>query len=162
MNELSLGSDTGNQQSGTFNLPGERTKNGEPHSIELSPLALKLFKRAVQLSASRTYVFPSERSPGRCMSENTINAALRSLGYSKHQMTGHGFRHMASTLLNESRKFRGDVIERQLAHADRNSIRAVYNTAEYLDERKQMMQWWADRLDSLASTDKVVSIQTRR
>ena len=77
-------------------------------------------------------------------------------------MTSHGFRHMASTLLNESRKFRGDVIERQLAHADRNAFRAVYNAAEYLDERKAMMQWWADRLDSLASTDKVVSIQARR
>jgi integrase len=76
-------------------------------------------------------------------------------------MTAHGFRHMASTLLHDSRKWRSEVIERQLAHADRNSIRATYNAAEYLPERVQMMQWWADRLDSLAATDNIVPLRQR-
>jgi integrase len=86
------------------------------------------------------------------MSNNTLRAALRGMGYSNEQMTPHGFRHVASTRLHESRKWRSEVIERQLAHADRNSIRAVYNAAEYLEERRQMMQWWADHLDGLAAS----------
>jgi integrase len=84
------------------------------------------------------------------------------MGYTKNQMTAHGFRHMASTLLHESRKWRSEVIERQLAHADRNTIRAVYNAAEYLDERAEMMQWWSDRLDSLAKAENVVSLKPAR
>ena len=96
------------------------------------------------------------------MSENTLLAALRALGYSKEQMTPHGFRHMASTLLHESRKFRSEVIERQLAHADHNATRAVYNAAEYLEERKQLMQWWSDRLDALAASANVVAISAVR
>jgi len=87
---------------------------------------------------------------------------LRAIGYSKEQMTAHGFRHMASTLLHESRKWRSEVIERQLAHADKNAIRAVYNAAEYLPERVEMMQWWADRLDTLAKADNVVNIKAAR
>jgi integrase len=89
------------------------------------------------------------------MSENTLLAALRTLGYSKDQMTPHGFRHMASTLLHESRMWRSEVIERQLAHADRNAIRGVYNAAEYLEERRQMMQWWAEKLEALAGVTRV-------
>ena len=83
------------------------------------------------------------------MSENTLNAALRRLGYSKEEMTAHGFRAMASTPLNESGKFNPDAIERQLAHAERNNIRAAYNYAEYLPERRKMMQHWADYLENL-------------
>ena len=142
-----------------WKIPAERMKMRRAHLVPLSDQAVVLLTELKRLTGSGRYVFPSERSPGRCMSENTLNAALRSMGYSKQQMTSHGFRHMASTLLNESRKFRGDVIERQLAHADRNSIRAVYNAAEYLEERKQMMQWWADRLDSLVAADNVVSLK---
>ena len=82
------------------------------------------------------------------MSENTVNAALRRMGYSKEEMTGHGFRSMASTLLNEQGWPR-DAIERQLAHGERDAIRAAYNFAEYLPERKKMMQAWADYLDAL-------------
>jgi len=89
------------------------------------------------------------------MSENTINAALRGLGYSKDEMTGHGFRHMASTLLHE-RGYRSELIERQLAHGDRNSVRARYNFAEYLPERRKMMQDWADYLDGLTAGYNVV------
>jgi len=91
------------------------------------------------------------------MSDGTLTAALRTLGYSREQMTVHGFRHMASTLLNESAKWRADAIERQLAHMPRDEMRATYNAAQYLPERRKMMQWWGDHLDGLAS-EKVVSI----
>ena len=148
-----------NLEAAEWKIPGERMKMGRAHLVPLSDQAAEVLQELKHLTGASRYVFPSERSRGRCMSENTLNAALRSLGYSKEQMTGHGFRHMASTLLNESRKFRGDVIERQLAHVDRNSVRAVYNAAEYLAERKEMMQWWADRLDLLAAAKNVVSIR---
>jgi integrase len=88
------------------------------------------------------------------MSENTVNAALRRLGYSREQMTGHGFRSMASTLLNEQ-GWNRDAIERQLAHAERNEVRAAYNYAEHLPERRKMMQAWADYLDARANDGRV-------
>jgi len=91
------------------------------------------------------------------MSENTVLAALRRLGYSKEEMTGHGFRSMASTLLNEQ-GWNRDAIERQLAHAERDSVRAAYNYAEHLPERLQMMQAWADYLDGLKKGADVVPI----
>ena len=91
------------------------------------------------------------------MSENTVNAALRILGYDKDTMTGHGFRHMASTLLNEQ-GWNRDAIERQMAHAERNSIRATYNYAEYMPERVRMMQAWSDYLDSLKAGAKITPI----
>jgi integrase len=93
-------------------------------------------------------VFPSLLSLDRPMSNNTINTALRRLGYTKEQMTGHGFRSMASTVLNEQ-GFAPDVIELQLAHAERNKVRAAYNKAQRLAERRTMMQMWSDYLDSL-------------
>ena len=95
------------------------------------------------------------------MSENTVNAALRRLGYTKTEMTGHGFRSMASTLLNEQGWHR-DAIERQLAHAERDSIRAAYNRAEHLPERKKMMQAWADYLDALRTGANVVALRERK
>ena len=137
----------------------ERMKMRRPHIVPLSRQALAILRDLKLLTGSCAFVFPSERSRTRPMSENTINSALRALGYAKNQMTGHGFRHMASTLLHDSRKWRSEVIERQLAHADRNSIRATYNAAEYLPERVKMMQWWADWLDSLAATDNIVSLR---
>lgn len=91
------------------------------------------------------------------MSENTVNGALRRLGYSKDEMTGHGFRSMASTLLNEL-GWNRDAIERQLAHAERSGVRAAYNFAEYLPERRRMMQAWADHLDALREAGRVVPI----
>ena len=101
------------------------------------------------LTGHGRYVFPGARTNGRPMSENTVNAALRRLGYAKDEMTGHGFRSMASTILNEQGWSR-DAIERQLAHGERNNVRAAYNFAEYLPERRKMMQAWADYLDTLA------------
>jgi integrase len=115
------------------------------------------------LTGHGRYVFPSERTLARPMSANTLTAALRSLGYDSTQMTVHGFRHMASTLLNESGKWRADAIERQLGHMPRDEIRAVYNAAQYLPERRKMMDWWANHLDTLANAQgKIVSINTRR
>ena len=92
------------------------------------------------------------------MSENTVNSALKRLGYTKEEMTGHGFRSMASTLLNEN-GWSPDAIERQLAHVEKNSIRAAYNYADYLDERRRMMQWWADYLDSLKNGTGIATIR---
>ena len=100
------------------------------------------------LTGGGQYVFPSLRSADRPMSENTVLAALRRMSYSKEEMTGHGFRAAASTTLYEN-GWPSDVIERQLAHAERNKIKASYNHAEHLAERRKMMQWWADHIDGL-------------
>ena len=143
-------------------IPADKTKMRRQHVVPLSKQAVSVLRGQHQLTGSGQYVFPSERSPRRPMSENTLNVALRSMGYTKDQMTAHGFRHMASTLLHESRKWRSEVIEKQLAHADRNAIRAVYNAAEYLEERVEMMQWWADRLDTISEAKNVVSIGAAR
>jgi integrase len=143
-------------------IPAERAKMRRPHLVPLSAQALSILREMRKLTGNGQYVFPSERGARRPMSENTLNAALRSLGYSTDQMTAHGFRHTASTMLHESRKWRSEVIEKQLAHADRNAIRAVYNAAEYLAERREMMQWWADRLEALAAAvDKIVPLKAR-
>lgn len=100
------------------------------------------------------YLFPSIRGASAFMSENTVNAALRNLGYAKDAMTGHGFRAMASTWLNEM-GWMPDVIERQLAHVERNRVRAAYSRASYLKERRDMMQAWADYLTAVQDQDKL-------
>lgn len=133
-----------------WRIPGQRMKMREQHIVPLARQALEIFREIHYLTGNSKYVFPSVRSLSRPMSENTINGALRRLGYDKDTITGHGFRHMASTLLNEH-GWNRDAIERQLAHAERNKVRAVYNFAEYLPERRKMMQWWADYLEELAN-----------
>lgn len=129
-------------------IPAARMKMREKHFVPLSRQAVAILTELKPLTGNGRYVFPGARTNGRPMSENTVNAALRRLGYDKDTMTGHGFRHMASTLLNEQ-GWNRDAIERQMAHAERNSIRATYNYAEYLPERNKMMQAWADYLDGL-------------
>jgi len=104
------------------------------------------------------YVFPSLRSQSRPMSDNTVNAALRRLGYTSDEMTGHGFRSLASTCLNEQ-GYHPDLIELQLAHAERNRVRAAYNKAQRLPERRKMMQAWADYLDGLRASANVVPLR---
>jgi integrase len=138
-----------------WRIPAERIKMREYHIVPLSRQALEILTELRPLTGDRTgYVFPQVRNPSRPISENTINVALRSIGYAKDQQTGHGFRRIASTLLNEQ-GFNPDAIERQLAHGDRDEIRGVYNAAQYLPERRKMMQEWADYLDGLkASTNK--------
>ena len=103
-------------------------------------------------------VFPGVRHHYKPMSENTINAALRYIGYTKHEMTGHGFRSMASTLLNEL-GWNRDAIERQLAHSERDKVRAAYNYAEHLPERRKMVQAWANYLDGLREGASVIAIK---
>lgn len=131
-----------------WRIPACRMKMREQHIVPLSDQAVTILRQLHAHTGPNGYLFPSVRSKSRPMSENTLNAALRRLGYSKHEMTGHGFRHMASTLLHE-RGYRTEWIERQLAHADRDRVRARYNFAEYLSERRTMMQEWANYLDRL-------------
>ena len=135
-----------------WRIPARKMKGGRPHIIPLATQSVAIMSELHPLTGSGRYVFPGIRSTTNPMSDNTVNAALRRLGYSKDQMTGHGFRSMASTILNEQGCWHPDAIERQLAHVERNNIRAAYNYAEHLEERKRMMQTWADYLDSLRST----------
>jgi integrase len=118
------------------------------HLVPLSRQVVACLSELYPLTGRGKYVFPSLRTGDRPMSENTVNAALRRLGYDKSEMTGHGFRSMASTLLNEQGWGR-DAIERQLAHTERDAVRASYNYAEHLPERRRMLQSWADFLDRL-------------
>lgn len=141
-----------------WRIPAKRMKAGELHIVPLSTQALAVLEELHPLTGQGTLVFPSVRSIHRPMSENTVTAALRRMGYQSGEMTGHGFRSMASTLLNEQGWHR-DAIERQLAHGERNKVRAAYNYAEHLPERRKMMQAWSDYLDGLRNGAKVVSIR---
>lgn len=143
---------------GEWRIPAERMKMREPHLVPLSAQAVAILREVQPLTGEGRYVFPSIRSLARPMSENTITVALRRLGYTGDEMTGHGFRSMASTLLHEQ-GWPSDVIERQLAHAERNRIKAAYNYAEYLPQRRKMMQAWADYLDTLKQGGNVVPIR---
>jgi integrase len=143
-----------------WRIPAERMKMREQHIVPLSTQAVAILRELHTLTGSRRYVFPGARTNGRPMSENTVNAGLRRLGYGKDEMTGHGFRSIASTLLNEQGWHR-DAIERQLAHAERNNVRAAYNFAEHLTERRKMIQAWADYLDGLKAGAAVIPIHGR-
>ena len=131
-----------------WRIPAERMKMREQHIVPLSRQVLEILHELHKATGNGKYLFPSIRTNARPMSNNTVNAALRRLGYSKEEMTGHGFRSMASTLLNEQ-GWNRDAIERQLAHAERNAVRAAYNFAEFLPDRRKMMQAWADYCDEL-------------
>ena len=143
-----------------WRIPAARMKMRDPHIVPLSHQAVNILRELQPLTGRWAYVFPSIRAKSRAMSENTVNAALRRLGYPHEVMTGHGFRTLASTLLNEQ-GWNRDAIERQLAHAERDSVRAAYNRAEYLVERRKMMQAWADYLDALRAGAEVVPLFTR-
>ena len=125
------------------------------HIVPLSTQAIAILEAVHPLTGHQQYVFPSSRGNGRPMSENTIVTALKSLGYDSDVMTAHGFRTTASTLLNEQ-GWSPDAIERQLSHAPRDKVRAVYNRAQYLDERRRMMQSWADYLDALKAGAEII------
>ncbi len=131
-----------------WRIPAEKMKMKSPHIVPLSKQAIEVLGEIQPLTGQGLYVFPSVRTNSRPMSENTVLAALRRMDYTKEEMTGHGFRAMASTTLHE-KGWPSDVIERQLAHAERNSVKAAYNHAQHLPERRKMMQWWADYLDQL-------------
>ena len=132
-----------------WTIPVTKMKMRQPHSVPLSRQALAILQAMRSLSGSGRYVFPSIRTRARPISENTINAALRRMGYSKEQMTAHGFRTSASSLLNESGKWNPDAIERALAHMVAGSVRRIYNQSAYWAERVEMAQWWSDYMDEL-------------
>lgn len=139
-----------------WNIPAQRMKTKAPHIVPLSTQALDILKELQPYSGTSRYLFPSGRSFDRCMSENTVNAALRRMGYDGDVMTGHGFRAMARTILDEVLQIRPDYIEQQLAHALRDPNGRAYNRTAHLAERRRMMQTWADYLDGLRSGAKVL------
>ncbi|MBN8808283.1 MAG: tyrosine-type recombinase/integrase [Sphingomonas sp.] len=138
-------------------IPPHKTKMRRPHSIPLSVQALAILGTIEHDTAYSRYLFPSLRSVERPMSENTVNAALRRMGFMQDEMTGHGFRAMAATLLNEMGLWHPDAIERQLAHCDSNAVRRAYTRGEYWDERVRMMQHWSDHLDLLRDGRTVIA-----
>jgi integrase len=132
-----------------WRIPADRMKMRELHIVPLSRQAIVTLRELQQHSGNRQFIFPNQHYPATLMSENTMLYALYRMGYHS-RTTGHGFRSTASTILNEH-DFRADVIERQLAHCERDTVRAAYNHAQYLPERRKMMQWWADYLERAAS-----------
>lgn len=135
---------------GEWRIPAERMKMRRDHIVPLSRQAIAAFTELQRLNGQWKYVVPNAHKPLKHMSENAVLYALYRMGY-HNRTTGHGFRHTASTILNESGLFSADAIERQLAHVQGNKVRAAYNHAQYLPERRKMMQWWADYLDQMAA-----------
>ena len=132
-----------------WTIPAERMKQRQPHRVPLSHQALAILREAAELSGGGRYIFPKLGSPLKPMCENAINGALRRMGYGPDDMTAHGFRSTASSLLNESGKWSADAIERALAHADGNQVRAAYHRGAHWTERVEMAQWWSEHLDTL-------------
>ena len=142
-----------------WNIPAERMKMREPHLVPLSRQALEILQDLHPLTGNGRYLFPSARSYARPMSNNAVLAALRRMGYSKEEMTGHGFRAMARTVLDEVLGVRPDFIEHQLAHSVRDPLGRAYNRTKHLAEREKMMQQWADYLDELKAGAEVIRLQ---
>jgi integrase len=140
-----------------WRIPAERMKMKTEHLVPLSSQAVALVKELHEWTGSRNYLFPNYRTPKDCMTATTVNRALERMGY-RGKFSAHGFRSTASTLLHEL-GYRPEVIERQLAHAERNKVKAAYNHAEYLKERKTMMQQWASYIVSLCGGADVVPIK---
>ena len=144
-----------------WTIPAGKMKMRKPHVVPLSRQAVDLFREVHEITGPAGYVFPSVRTRTRPMSENTLNAGLRRLGYASDEMTAHGFRAMASTLLNESGKWHPDAIERALAHGDTDKIRGAYHRGAHWKERVTMAQWWADYLDMLRKGADIVPFPER-
>ena len=134
------------------------TKTNAQHIVPLSTQAIAILETIKPFTGNGRYVFPSQRNDGRPMSDNAIRTALKSLGYDSDTITAHGFRGTASTLLNEQ-GWSPDAIERQLCHMPRDQVRAAYNRAQYLDERRRMMQAWGDYLDGLRNGAQVIAFK---
>ena len=144
---------------GLWSIPGEKMKMKRPHRVPLAPRAVVILRELQTITGHGKFLFPSIRSAARCMSENTINAALRRLGFKKDEMTGHGFRSAASSMLNESGLWNADAIERQLAHVDNDNVRRAYARADFWDERVRMMTWWADHCDKLRHGAEIIALR---
>ena len=131
-----------------WTVPAERMKMKTVHVVPLARQVVELFKELQRWTGDSEFIFPSSHSRNKAITDNGLLLALRRMGYTKEEMTVHGFRSIASTLLNEA-GYRWDVVEAALAHAERNAVRAAYNRTDYLEERRAMMQQWADYLDAL-------------
>ena len=145
-----------------WSIPAHKMKMKQAHIVPLSKQAIQILTELKELTGSSRYVFPSGRSFARPMSNNAILAALRRMGYNKDIMTGHGFRAMARTILDEVLQVRPDFIEHQLAHAVRDPNGRAYNRTAHLDERRKMMQTWADYLDGLKAGAVVIPFKTAK
>jgi len=141
-----------------WNIPAAKMKMREPHLVPLAPQAVAVLRELHPLTGHGRYVFPSARSPQRPMSNNAVLSALRRMGYATDEMSGHGFRAMARTVLDEVLHFRPDYIEHQLAHAVKDPNGRAYNRTAHLPERRKMMAGWADYLDTLKVGGSVVPI----
>ncbi len=146
---------------GAWNIPAHKMKMKQPHIVPLCAQAVAILTELKQLTGGSKYVFPSLRSFARPMSNNTVNAALRRMGFDKDTMTGHGFRAMARTILDEVLQVRPDYIEHQLAHAVRDPNGRAYNRTAHLAGRREMMQQWADYLDGLKQGARVLPMPKR-
>ena len=141
-----------------WRIKPERMKMRRPHAIPLSEQVLGYLHELQQFSGPEGYVFPAFHTTRRPMSENTMNQAFRRMGYTSDEVTAHGLRTTASTLLNESGKWHPDAIERALAHGDSDAVRGIYNRGHYWDDRVKMMTWWSDYLDRLREGGEVVAL----
>ncbi|MBJ6750486.1 tyrosine-type recombinase/integrase [Geomonas anaerohicana] len=142
-----------------WNIPGAKMKMGVPHLVPLPKQAVQILRGLHLLTGHDKYVFPCMRSTHRCMSENAVNAGLRRLGFEKSEITGHGFRAMARTILDEVLQVRPELIEHQLAHQVRDPLGRAYNRTTHLAERRKMMQTWADYLDGLKAGAMVLPLK---
>jgi len=148
-----------NIASAEWRIPAAKMKMRRPHRVPLAPQTLAILEELRELTGGSKLLFPSVRSWHRPISDNTLNAALRRLGYDKTEITVHGLRSTASVLLNESGRWHADAIERQLAHQETNEIRGAYtHAAEYWQERVRMMRWWADELDRMKDLGRVLKM----
>ena len=146
-------------EAGVWIIPAGRMKMKRPHRVPLAPQAVVILRRLHAITGRKQLLFPSVRSPTRCMSENTFNAALRRLGYRTDEMTAHGFRAAASSMLNECGKWNSDAIEAQLSHVENNAIRRAYARADYWEERVRMMTYWADRIDEMRRGAEIIPLR---
>lgn len=144
-----------------WRIPAGRMKARRAHAIPLSRQVVAYFRGVQEFSGPTGYVFPAFHTTLKPMSENTMNQAFRRMGFTGDEVTSHGLRTTASTLLNESGKWHPDAIERALSHGDSDAVRGIYNRGHYLDERTAMMQWWSDHLDQLRAGGEVISFQDR-
>lgn len=142
-----------------WNIPAERTKLRKPHAVPLSSQMRELLQELALHSGGFDFIFPGQRSHLRPMSENTLNATYRRLGFDADTVTAHGLRATASTLLNESGKWHPDAIERALAHGESNAVRGAYARGQFWEERIAMAQWWSDYLDTVKNGAEIVAIR---
>jgi integrase len=143
-------------------IPAEKMKMRKAHHVPLSQQAVAVLRDVKAVTGPAGFVFPGMRSRARPMSENTLNAALRRLGYTSEEMTSHGFRALASTLLNESGRWHPDAIERALAHSDKDKVRAAYHRGQHWKERVEMAQWWSEYLEQLRKGADIVQFPERK